>query len=157
GLGGLTGTVMRTGGTAKHGGDFLDDRLGAIGASVNTSIGQDFANANFRCLKENSAEVIGLFADVLTAPAFPEDQIELGKLAVRRAIAQRNDDLQGLLFRVASQSVWGKDHPFVRQPEYATVDAIVRDDLVSFHRLCYSPDRAFAVVYGDFKTADMKK
>lgn len=157
GLGGLTGTVMRTGGTARHGGDWLDDRLGAIGASINTSIGQDFANANFRCLKENSAEVIDLFADVLTAPAFPEDKIELGKVGVRRGIAQRNDDLQGILFRLASQAAWGKDHPFVRQTEYATVDAIQRDDLVSFHHLCYSPDRAYSVIYGDFNTADMKK
>ena len=157
GLGGLTGQVMRSGGTVAHTGDFLDDRLAAIGASINTGISQDFASAGFRCLTENTAEVIGLFANVVAAPAFPEDKIELGKVGLRRGIAQRNDDLQTILSRVAGVAVFGKDHPYVRQAEYATVDAIAREDLAKFHRLCFSPDRAYAVIYGDFKTADLKK
>ena len=77
GLGGLTGEVMRSGGTATHGGDWLDDHLAALGASINTSISNDFALGSFNCLKENTAEMVGLFADVLTAPAFPEDKIDL--------------------------------------------------------------------------------
>ncbi|MEO5616224.1 MAG: pitrilysin family protein [Candidatus Eisenbacteria bacterium] len=157
GLGGLTGQVMRSGGSAAHNGDFLDDRLAAIGASINTGISQDFATASFRCLKENSTEVIGLLAEVLTTPAFPEDKLELGKVGLRRQIAQRNDDLTQVLNRVANAAIFGKDHPFVRQPEYATVDAISRADLASFHRLSYTPDRAYCVIYGDFKPADMKK
>jgi len=157
GLGGLTGQVLRSGGSAAHGGDYLDDRLAALGASISTSITQDFANASFRCLEENAAEVIGLFAEVLSTPAFPEDKIELGKIALRRQIAQRNDDLTQVLVRVAGQAVFGKDHPYARTPEYATVDAIVRDDLVSFHRTAFAPERVYCVVYGDFKAAEMKK
>src|SRR5580765_6904390 len=38
GLGGLTGEVMRSGGSAAHSGDWLDDRLAAIGASISTGI-----------------------------------------------------------------------------------------------------------------------
>ncbi len=157
GLGGLTGQVIRSGGSTTHGGDYLDDRLAAIGASISTSISQDFAGGGFRCLKENSAEVIGLLAEILQGPAFPEDKIELGKVGLRRNIAQRNDDLTSILFRLVGQSIYGKDHPFARQAEYATVEAITREDLVGFHRLCYAPERTYLVVYGDFKAAEMKK
>lgn len=157
GLGGLTGQVMRSGGSAAHGGDYLDDRLAAMGASVTTGISQDFASGGFRCLKENSAEVIGLLAEVVNSPAFPDDKIELGKVGMRRQVAQRNDDLTEILIRLAGQAVFGKGHPYARVTEYATIDAIVREDLVNFHRLAYTPDRAYCVIYGDFKTADMKK
>jgi len=157
GLGGLTGEVMRSGGTAKHSGDWLDDHLAAIGAEISTSISNDFASGTFHCLKENTAEVVDLFADVLTAPAFPDEKIELGKIGMRRGIAQRNDDLTTVLQRVARQSVFGKDHPYARLTEYATVDAITRDDLRKFHDLCFTPDRAYCVVFGDFKAAEMKK
>jgi zinc protease len=157
GLGGLTGQVMRSGGSAAHGGDYLDDRLAAMGASLTTGISQDFASAGFRCLKENSTEVIGLLAEVLNAPAFPDDKIELAKIGLRRQVAQRNDDLTEILVRVAGQAVFGKDHPYARVVEYATIDAITREDLVNFHRLAYTPDRAYCVIYGDFKAADMKK
>ena len=86
--------------------------------------------------------MVGLFADVLTAPAFPDDKIDLAKIGARRGIAQRNDDLQTVLQRVARQAVFGKDHPYARDIEYATIDAITREDMQKFHQLCFTPDRA---------------
>jgi zinc protease len=157
GLGSLSGTVMRSGGSAKAGGDFLDDRLAAIGASVNTFLGSDFGGGGFRALSENANEVIGYFAEVIQRPAFPDDKIELAKVGVRREIAERNDEMFSVLQRVAQQAVFGKDSPWARTPEYATIEAITRDDLVGMHRLAFAPNRSYMVVYGDFKTADMKK
>jgi hypothetical protein len=62
-----------------------------------------------------------------------------------------------ILSRVATQAVFGKDSPVGRTPEYATIEAITRDDLVKFHQLAFTPDRCFLVIYGDFRGADMKK
>ncbi len=157
GLAGVTGSVMRTGGSAAKPGDWLDDRLGAIGASVSANVGTDVATTGFYCLKENLAEVIGLLAEVTRRPAFPDDKIELAKVSARRGIAGRNDEMGSVLQRVASQSVFGKDSPYARIPEYATIEAIGREDLVKFHELCFSPDRAILVVYGDFSKPEMQK
>src|SRR5690348_17225267 len=38
GLGTITGEVMRSGGTQAHPGDWLDDHLAAIGASISTGL-----------------------------------------------------------------------------------------------------------------------
>jgi len=157
GLGSLTATVMRTGGSEAKPGDWLDDRLAAIGASIVSNMGADFASAGFWSLSENAPEVMGLLAEVIRRPAFPEDKIELAKVGIRRSIASRNDELIGLLFRLARQSVYGKDSPWARQPEYATVEPISREDCIAMHRLVYAPNRFILVLYGDFKSSAMKK
>ncbi len=157
GLGDVAGEVMRSGGSAAKPGDWLDDRLAAIGASVNTYIGSDFAGGSTRCLSENTAEVMALFAEVLRRPAFPDDKIELAKVGQRRGIAGRNDELFDILRRTAGWAVYGKDSPYARIAEYATIEAITRDDCVKMHDRALAPNRSVLVVYGDFDTAAMKK
>ena len=157
GLDGVTGDVMRSGGSAAHSGDWLDDRLAAIGARIGTDVSDDNAGGGFRCLTENTAEVLGLLAEVLRSPAFPADKLELAKVGLRQGIASRNDEMIPLLIRVAQEAVYGKDNPYARKPEYATVDAITREDLQKLHDRVFRPDRMVIAVYGDFKPAEMKK
>jgi zinc protease len=157
GLNGLAGEVMRSGGSAAHGGDWLDDRLAAIGASIGSDVGADLGGGGFRCLTENTAEVVGLFAEVLRSPAFPADKIELAKVSLRQGIASRNDEMIPLLIRVSMEAVYGKDNPYARKPEYATVEAITREDCQKLHAQVFQPNRMVMAVYGDFKTPEMKK
>lgn len=156
GMGGMTGEVMRSGGTAAHPGDWMDDRLGSIGASISTSLTTDQCGGSFSCLAENTAEVVALFSEVLQAPAFPEDKIELAKVGIRQSIASRNDDMIGVLVAVARESVFGKGSIFARRPEYATVEAIERADLVGLHQKAFVPERGILAVYGDFNAAALK-
>lgn len=157
GLGGITGEVMRSGGTAAHPGDWLDDHLAAIGASLDAAIGTDLANSGFRCLADDAPEVIGLWAEMVREPAYPEDKIELAKVSRRHDIASRNDEMLDVLQRVARQAVLGKGSPYARQPEYATIEAITRDDCRRLQHQVFAPERAVLAVYGDFRAADMKK
>lgn len=151
GLGTITGEAMRSGGTARHGGDWLDDRLAAIGASIGTEITLDLGRAEFTCLSENLDEVVGLFADLLRHPAFPEAKIELARIGLRQAIASRNDEMLPLLQRVATQAVYGRSSPYARQPEYVTVNAVRREDCLRLHGEVFEPSRAVLAVYGDFR------
>ena len=158
GLGPIMGEAMRSGGTAKHPGDRLDDRLAAIGASIETSYdGRELANASFHCLTENTAEVLGLWVEIMREPVFPADKIELARVGLRRDIAGRNDEVFDVLFRVTRQAIYGKDNIWAwsREPEYATVDAVTRDDCVALHRKVFDPARLVLAVYGDFRTAEL--
>ena len=156
GLASLAGEVMRSGGTATHPGDALDDRLAAIGASINTGVGADQANGGFRCLTENTSEVIGTWADVLRHPVFPDDKIELAKVGLRRSIASRNDEMIGLLVRTATQAVYGKQNKYAREPEYSSVEPITKADCLKLHAAVFVPERMVLAIYGDFKSAEMK-
>lgn len=156
GLDDLVGEAMRSGGSARHGGDWLDDRLAAIGAEITTDVGNDMASGSFHCLSENTAEVVKLMAEVLREPAFPADKIELAKVDLRRQIASRNDEMLQVLIREARKAVNGKVSPYSRQPEYATVEPIDQKDCRALHDRVFVPNRMILAVFGDFRSADMK-
>ncbi|MBK8229875.1 MAG: insulinase family protein [Candidatus Eisenbacteria bacterium] len=157
GLASVTGEVMRTGGSTRMAGDQLDLRLEGIGASVEIGIGDVQGNAGVSALSENAAEAFGILADLLRRPAFPEEKLELAKKQEKTDIASRNDDPQGVVFREAAKLVFGQEHPYARTTEYATINAITRQDLVDFHAKYFHPDRVALTVYGDFQSAEMKK
>lgn len=158
GLGSITGEVMRSGGTVRHPGDALDDRLGAIGASITSGLdGGSIANAGFQTLSDNAAEVVGLWCDVMRRPSFPDDKIELSKVGHRRAIAERNDELFDVLSRVMRTAVYGKQGVWSRIPEYATVENVTRGDCIELHRKVFDPSHMVIAVFGDFNSQTMLK
>ena len=156
GLARLTGVVMRSGGTAKMPGDSLDGRLEAIGASLETSIDETSGSASFYCLKEYGEEVLGLLRDLLREPAFPQEKLDLARLQVRRQIASRNDDPNAIGRRVFRQVIFGQDHPYARDIEFATLNAITRTDLQDFHKRFFAPNRMILTITGDLDPAAMK-
>ena len=155
GLAGITGDVMRTGGTESQSGDAIDERLEAKGASVETGIQMTSGFASANALSEYAETVIGLLADILRRPVFAEDKIELAKTEMRAEISRRNDDPFAINLREFRKLIYGRESPYARQTEYATIDLIRRDDLVAYHRAFIQPNTAQLAIWGDFKTADM--
>lgn len=157
GLPGLTGDVMRSGGSVAHSGDYLDDHLAAIGASLSANISLGQASSGFRCLADNTSEVVGLWSEIVRTPAFPDEKVELAKVGLRRGIAGRNDEMMGVLFRTASRAIYGSQNPWGMQAEYATIEPIGKDDCRALHGKVFVPERMIIAIYGDFRTAEMKK
>ncbi len=156
GLAGLTGDVLRSGGTHSKTGDQLDQDLENVAASVESSIGESVGTLSFNCLKENTDQVLGVFKDLMTAPEFRQDKVDLAKTQLRSEISRRNDDAHGIAEREFSNILYGRDTPYGWQIEYADVDRIQRQDLVNFYQRYYFPSNILLEVYGDFSTADMK-
>ncbi|MFO0503075.1 MAG: M16 family metallopeptidase, partial [Acidobacteriota bacterium] len=112
--------TMRTGGTKAKTGDQLDEQLEAIAAGVESGIDETLGSVSFNCLKENTDEVLGVFHDVLTAPEFRQNKIDLLKMQYRSAIGRRYDDAGQVNNAEFSDTVYGKDTPFGRSIEYET-------------------------------------
>jgi len=155
GLASITGEVMRTGGTTTKTGDQLDEQLEGIAASVETGIGLDSGSASMSVLKQDLNTGLAILADVLMNPAFRQDKIELAKMQQRSMISRRNDDVGSIAGREFSKLIYGPQSVYARQEEYATIDAISRDDLVAFHKKFYGPNNAMLAVWGDFDTKQM--
>jgi zinc protease len=156
GLATVAGEVIRSGGTASKTGDQLDEQLENIAASVESSIEESFGRVTFSTLKERTDEVLGVFHDVITAPAFREDKIELSKSQIASSIQRRNDDAHGIAQREFTDLVYGKNTPYGWQIEYATVDNIKRGDVVSFYQRYFFPANIILAVQGDFSAPEMK-
>ncbi|MBN1510342.1 MAG: insulinase family protein [Sedimentisphaerales bacterium] len=155
GLAGLTGTVMRTGGTAGKTGDEIDEQLERIAATVETSIGRSFGRAYMSVLKEDVDTGLSILADVLMNPAFRQEKIDLAKISAHTSIARRNDNPGSIASREYAKLIYGPDSVYARHSEYATIDNITRDDMLAFHRRFYHPNNTMLAVWGDFKTEEM--
>ncbi len=155
GLASICGTVMRTGGTNKWSGDEIDEKLEAIGGSVETFIGLESGGASVNVLSEYTDLGMEVLAEVLRNPKFEEDKIDLAKVQIRSGISRRNDDPQGIAFREFRKVIYGADSPYARQTEYATVNSVTRDDIVGFHAKWYKPQNMQIAIWGDFNKKDI--
>jgi zinc protease len=156
GLAGLTGAVMRTGGTQKHSGDELNEMLEQRAASVETSIGEGAGSASFEALSEDVEMVFGLFAQVLREPVFAQEKLDLAKTQTKGGIARRNDDPNAIASREFRKLIYGKESPYARTVEYATLEKISRDDLVKFYQQYFHPNNMILGVVGDFEAKKMR-
>jgi len=155
GLADLTGTVLRTGGTKGCSGDQIDRELETMAASIETAIGSENGSIYVSILKENLDKVLPIMADILRRPAFDQEKIDLAKIEARTNISRRNDDIGQITEREFNKLIYGAQSPYARQPEYATIDAIGRDDIVAFYKSYFHPDNLWLAVWGDFNTKQM--
>jgi len=156
GLAGLTGQVMRTGGTQRHSADQLNELLEQQAATVETGIGKTSGSASFSALSEDLGVVFDLFAEVIQEPVFSPEKLELAKMQGRGGIARRNDDPNGIAAREFQKLIYGTTSPYARTVEYATLDNINRDDLVQFYRQYFHPRGMILGIVGDFNPQTMR-
>ncbi len=157
GLASITGTVLRTGGTETMTGDEIDKMLETIGATVETGIGQGSGYVYVSILKNDMDKGINVLSDIMMHPVFSEDKIDLAKIEMRSEISRRNDNIWSIASREFNSIIYGRTNPYARYPEYATVDAINRDDIKAFYENYFHPNNIVFAAWGDFNSKDMLK
>jgi zinc protease len=156
GLVGVYGQAWRTGGTKAKTGDQLDDELEALGAHVESGGGLDSTGLSWDCLKESFDSVFASWLELLQRPEFREEKIALAKRQLQTGIARRNDDPSGIASREARKLGYGRDSPYARTAEYATVAAVTREDLLAWHAATVHPNNLILGVVGDFDSRAME-
>jgi len=156
GLINIYGEVWRTGGTKTQTGDQLDDFLEIRDAKVETSGGVDSTTIGWSCLKADFDDVFKIIADLLHQPEFREDKIEIAKQGEYDNISRRNDDIGGIAARESVKLAYGPQNPYARVPEYATVAAVTRQDLIDWHHTHVHPNNIILGITGDFDSAAME-
>ncbi len=147
------GEVWRTGGSKTQTGDQLDDYLEARAAKVETGDGPDSTSIGLSCLKADFDDVFKVFVDLLRNPEFRPDKLELAQKEMFDEISRRNDDVGQIVGREVVKLGYGTDSPYARTPEYATVAAIAREDLLNWHRNHVHPNNIILGFNGDFDSA----
>ncbi len=148
--------AWRTGGTKSQTGDQLDDFLEIRAAKVETGGGPDSTSIGFSCLKGDLDDVFKAFIDVLRNPEFRADKIDIAKKGEQDSISRRNDEVGEIARRESVKLAYGPDNPYARVPEYATVDAITRQDLIAWHGKYVHPNNMILGISGDFDPAAME-
>jgi zinc protease len=156
GLMDIYGEVWRTGGTKTQTGDKLDDFLEVRAAKVETGSSSDSTSINFSCLKGDLDDVFKAFVDVLQNPEFRAEKIDIAQKEEDDGISRRNDQVGDIAQRESVKLAYGPDNPYARVPEYATVAAITRQDLIDWHRKYVHPNNIILGIAGDFDSVAME-
>jgi zinc protease len=156
GLVSLYGEVWRTGGTKAETGDQLDDYLEVRAAKVETDGNADSTIISLSCLKDDFDDTFKVFADLLRQPEFRDDKLELAKREAFDGISRRNDESGEIAQRETVKLAYGAENPYARVPEYATVAAVTRQDLVNWHEKYAHPNNIIFGIVGDFDSAQME-
>ena len=152
----IYGEVWRTGGTKTQTGDQLDDFLEQRAAKVETGGSGDSTSISWSCLKEDFDDVFRVFNDLLMTPEFRADKIEIAQKGAYDSISRRNDDPGQIAGREAAKLVYGSNSPLARVPEYTTVAAVTRKDLMEWHERTVHPNNIILGVVGDFDSTKME-
>lgn len=155
GLVDLYGEAWRTSGTAKMSGDAMDDLLESKAAHIETGGGANSTSLGWDSLKGDSDQVFSLAMDLLFHPKFNPQKLQLAQQQAATAIVRRNDEEGPIAGREAAKLVYGKDSPYTRQPELATIGAIRIADLQAWHDKTIT-GRLIVGVSGDFDATQME-
>jgi len=152
----IYGEVWRTGGTKAQTGDQLDDYLEIRAAKVETGSNADSTTISWSCLKGDFSDVFKAFIELLREPEFRADKIDLAQKEMDDSISRRNDDVSAIASRESKKLAYGANNPYAREPEYATVAAVTRQDLLDWHHAHVHPNNIILGIVGDFDSVTME-
>jgi predicted Zn-dependent peptidase len=147
GIQNLTGSVMRSGGTATMTNDQINERMEYLAGSVSPTA----LSIHMRHVDEG----LKIWLDLLTNPAFPEDRIRREREAMIAPLRNRNRNLSGVASTTWGKLIYGEDSPITAEVTETTLNNITRDDVVAWHKKYWGANNAILVVAGDFKKAEM--
>ena len=149
GLADFTASALMRG-TLQHSFAEIYDTLESAGASLGIAGGTHLVSFNGKALSEDLDKLLGLLAEALRYPIFPEEQINRLRAQLLTSLAIRSQDTAEVASLTFDQIVY-QNHPY-RRPEEGypeTVQTIERDDLVEFHRKYYGPQEMMIAIVGD--------
>ena len=157
GLAVLTGDCLE-GGTAKRSGVELADALETIGAGLSIGTGWDSTTVSLSCMADRLDDAMGLLAEVLTEPAFPDDEVERIRGQRLAAIHQREMDPVGIATTASRRLTYAEGVPYGR-PLGGTVESVGPfnpDAAAGFVEARYRPKGSGLVVVGDVDAGQVR-
>lgn len=136
-------------GTERYSFSEIYEQIESVGASLSVSGSTHTSGFYAKCLAEDLDLILGLAADALRRPTFPEDEIERlrGQILTRLQIeandtrARASEAFYELAYPGHPYSIEAAGYP-------ETVAALTRDDLVRFHRNHWGPRGMIVTVVG---------
>lgn len=138
-------------GTRRKTSDDIAEVLDARGVSVAMGANRHVLTATCTCLSEDFESMLGLLAEIVTEPSFPDEEIEKRRGEVLNAIRQDEDNPAVLAMQNLFAMLYPNHHPYGRLAKGTaeTVSRIGRSDLVAFHEARFAPSTLTAVIVGD--------
>jgi zinc protease len=134
----------------------ISETLDFLGATLSTGCGEETASISMTLLKKDLDEGLRLLAEILSASAFPPEEIERQKQSVIASIRAREED-PGYVAQLKFIAALFPKSPYGR-PVEGTADSVKRVDrpgLLDFYQKYYRPNHAILTVVGDVSHSEV--
>ena len=149
--------AMMDAGTATQSALAIAERIDFIGASFSVRSGMDGAFAGLTTLTKHLDEALAVYGDVLSAPAFPPEELERQRSQRLTSLLQQKDRASTTASLAFNRIVYGPSHPYGLDPSgtETSIRALTRGDLEAFYAAYYRPNNATLIVVGDITVGEL--
>ena len=144
-------TSMLSEGTENYTSLQLAEKVERLGSGISASSSDDFTIVSASSLSLYRTEILGLLAEVVLRPTFPEDELDLYRRNTIEHLKFQRSQPGFLAGEQAARLIYGK-HPYSKvSPGAPDIEKLDRDSLVKFHTETFIPNNAMFIVVGDVK------
>jgi len=144
-------------GTDKHTGQQIAEALDGVGASLSFSTGGETMVFTGASLKKYSDLLFSMLGEQLTIPKFDAEEFEKLRKQYSASIANRRSNAMETAQALSRKVIYGFDNPLARREEAASIDAITRQDVISFHSAWIKPNNASIAIVGDVTAKEARE
>ena len=137
-------------GTARRSARAIAEEIEDVGGMLNAYTGREMTAYYARVLGADLPRAADIIADILRAPAFAPDEIEVERGVILQEIGQSRDTPDDIIFDWLQEVAYPGQpigRPILGLPE--RVHAVSRDDLARFTGANYAPGRMILAAAGD--------
>jgi len=147
-------------GAAGLNADEIARRFENLGAEFGSSSDRDMVTVDLRSLSDSALldPALDLFARILATPTFPQENLERQREQSLVGLQKEAQSPGAIADRKFYRALYGT-HPYAQSPagDEPGLKAIVRDDLVAFHKRFYVGANAWFVIVGDVSEREAKR
>jgi zinc protease len=147
-----------THGTASYTKDAFNEKLTETGTSISSDAGFDYSLMALQAVRQHWNEAWDLFTEAALKPAFPANEVELVRAQLVDNLKRIPDDPDTYLSYLADSSLYaGHTYAVLPGGTPASIAAISRDALASWHKQRLTKENLLLVVVGSVSRADLTR
>jgi predicted Zn-dependent peptidase len=146
----LTAELLESG-TVSRDALAISESVEFIGATLGFRSGVDGTFGTLLTLRRHLDAGIGLFADLLVHPVFPQREFDRLRTQRLTSLVQMKDRAATVATNAFMRVIYGDEHPYGKDPSGTeeSVGGLTRDDIQRFYGDYYTPSNATLIVVGD--------
>jgi len=142
---------LLTEGTATRTSLQIAEEIERLGATLSVGSSSDFTTIAASGLSVYANEILELVADVTLHATFPQNEVDLARENTQQMLIQQRAQPTFLASERMARVMFGA-HPYSRiSPTSEMLDALTRDNLLSFRDAVFLPNNAVMMVVGHFE------
>ncbi|MEM6966725.1 MAG: insulinase family protein, partial [Bacteroidota bacterium] len=146
-----TAALLREGTVTKRAAE-IHETVDFYGGTLSVPVNLDTSNIVLYSLTKHFEKLLALLSDILMAPAFPEDELEIFKRNNKQRLQVDLTKNDVVAYRTVTEKIFGSDHPYGYNSQQSTYDHLTRSALQHHFERNFHAGNCLIVVSGKTST-----